>query len=256
MARRINSIVSANKWAQSDPDRINRVWTFRTQEQMDLWINEMQGQISDGMWENCGHTGWLWENLDAYQLGEKTELHIKYPWLKGKTFYPIKELLDCIGDRMLEDNGFETVKELRAAWREILAAIKDSKSFREQDNQIVEGFKALRNLEEAKAKEAATEMLEGVDRELEEMYETVQKPTTECKTTWKRRCISESRREIVNIRYNYMEGVFKVEYGVGYLSEITLTVKDVKELRMVLEELRECLGRVWKLKESMKEILR
>lgn len=253
MARNINTIEKANQWAQNSPERVKRVWTFRTQEQMDLWINEMQGQISDGMWENCRNTNWLWEGTDIYQLGEKTELHIKHYWMKGKTGYPLtRELLDIIGDRMLEENGFESEKELKAAWREILAAIKDPNTFTESDNTLVDGFKALRHVEEVKAKEAATEMLEGVDKMLEEMYEKVEKPSTESNQAWARYLASEIRKESVRLHYHYTDKIFKVQYRVGYLSEIELTVKDVKELQKVLEEMRECLGRVWRLKEVMR----
>lgn len=253
MARNINTIESANKWAHQRPDRIKRVWTFRTQEQMDLWINEMQGQISDGMWENCRNTNWLWEGTEIYQLGEKTELHIKHYWMKGKTGYPLtKELLSYVGDRMIEENGFETEKELKAAWREIQEAIKDPNIFTELDNTLVDSFKVLRGLEEAKAKEAATEMLEGVTKMLEEMYEEVEKPSLESNQSWTRHLTSKIREERVTLDYNYSAKTFKVEYRVGCLPVIELTLKDVKELKNVLEEMRECLGRVHRLKMKMR----
>lgn len=253
MARTIRDINSENRWAQNQPERIKRVWTFRTQEQMDLWINEMQGQISDGMWENCRNTNWLWEGTEVYQLGEKTELHLKHYWMKGKTGYPLtRELLDIIGDRMLEENGFETEKELRAAWREILVAIKDPKSFTESDNAMIEGFKALRSLEEVKAKEAATGMLEGVHKMLEEMYEKVEKPSTESTQAWARYLASELREENVRLHYNYSAKSFRVQYRVGCLPELELVVKDEEKLKGVLEEMRECLGRVHRLKMAMR----
>lgn len=253
MARNIRDIKSENQWAQQQPERVKRIWTFRTQEQMDLWINEMQGQISDGMWENCRNTNWLWEGLEVYQLGEKTELHIKHYWMKGKVGYPLtKELLDCIGDRMLEENGFETVKELKAAWREILAAIADPRSFTESDNNLIRGFVADRNKEEVRAKNKATKELEQLELTLKEMYEKVPHPIGESTTSWKRYCISESRKETVNIHYNYMEGIFRVNYRVGSLPEIELRVRGGKEkLVEVLKELREHLGRVYELKSSI-----
>lgn len=253
MARIINTIELDNKWAQQQPDRIKRVWTFRTQEQMDLWINEMQGQISDGMWENCRNTNWLWEGTEIYQLGEKTELHIKHYWMKGKTGYPLtRELLDCIGDRMIEENGFETEKELKAAWREIQEAIKDPKSFTDSDYIQIDGFKALRNVEEAKAKEAATGMLEDATKMLEEMYEEVEEPSLKSNQTWTRHLTSKIREERVTLDYIYSAKKFKVQYRVGCLPEIELTLKDVKELKNVLEEMRECLGRVHRLKMKMR----
>lgn len=253
MARNINTIESANKWAQQQPDRIVRVWTFRTQEQMDLWINEMQGQISDGMWENCRNTNWLWEKQEVYQLGDRTELHIKHYWMKGKVGYPLtKELLDCIGDRMLEENGFETVKELKSAWREILAAIADPRSFTDSDKKLVEKFVADKNKEEVKAKNRATKELQQLESTLEEMYEKVQSPVSTSTTSWKKYCTSESRKETVNISYNYMEGIYRVDYRIGTLPELEMRVRGGREkLVEVLNELREHLGRVSELKSSI-----
>ena len=46
----------------------NTVIVFRTQRLLDLFKKEMQGQISDGMWENSRNTDWLWRNA-AYVLG-------------------------------------------------------------------------------------------------------------------------------------------------------------------------------------------
>lgn len=105
---------------------------------MDLFINEMQGQISDGAWENSRNTGWLCEGDDIFRLGDKTELkYAGYAWTK-KTGYPLtNELISCISERIYTENGFEfgDVKSLRAAWKEITEAIKNWKEFTREEKE-------------------------------------------------------------------------------------------------------------------------
>lgn len=121
-ARRINNETVIDKATV-----YKRIWTFRTQEQMDLFINEMQGQISDGLFENSVHTEWLYSGNDIFRLGEKTEL--VYQGLQCKKLnYPItNEFIDIVANRIYTENGFEygDRKSLRAAWKEITDAIKN-----------------------------------------------------------------------------------------------------------------------------------
>ena len=114
----------------------NTVIVFRTQQLMDLWVNEMQGQISDGMWENCRKTDWLWRN-EAHILGEKTEVKVVYSWQVGKKNYPLtKQLWECVGERILEENGFADKKEATKAWKEILEAIQNATVMTEEDREL------------------------------------------------------------------------------------------------------------------------
>ncbi len=73
----------------------------RNRAQKVLFQKELQGQISDGMWENAKpHNHWKDWGTDDVQIGTD-----KF----GRTFYAnkdnynisSKELLDCVGDRML-----------------------------------------------------------------------------------------------------------------------------------------------------------
>lgn len=136
--------------------KYNRIWTFRTQEIMDLFINEMQGQISDGQWENSKNTGWLWTGADIFRLGDKTELKYGgYCWgcWKKKTGYPLtKDLIDCISDRIYTENGFTygDVKALRAAWKEVVEAIKNWKemSQEERDKYIIAPEKRIQKMKQ------------------------------------------------------------------------------------------------------------
>ena len=114
----------------------NTVIVFRTQQLMDLWVNEMQGQISDGMWENCRNTDWLWRR-EAHILGDKTEVLVNVTWGIGRKNYPLtKQLWENIGDRILEDNGFADKKEATKAWKEILEAIRNARLMTEDERKI------------------------------------------------------------------------------------------------------------------------
>lgn len=156
--RKINAQTVINKNVE-----YKRIWTFRTQEMMDLFINEMQGQISDGAWENSRNTGWLWEGDDIFRLGDKTELKYSgYAWTK-KTGYPLtNDLISCISERIYTENGFEfgDVKSLRAAWKEIAEAIKNWKEFtrEEKEEYVLKPCARIKKLKE-NAKEAMMEKL-------------------------------------------------------------------------------------------------
>lgn len=110
---------------QNSTKPFDTVITFRTQQLMDLFLNEMQGQISDGKWENSRNTNWLWRNI-ACVLGDTTNVAVRYDWIVGKKSYPLDSFLwDCVGDRIMDENGFVDRKEATAAWNEIVDAIKN-----------------------------------------------------------------------------------------------------------------------------------
>lgn len=121
MARKINNIEDHNKWVTQT--NVQTIITFRNQQLLDLWINEMSGQISDGMWENARRTEWLWQNV-LLRLGDVTKVEVAYMGHVGrKSFGMTGELWDIIGDRIIDENGFENEKEAKKAWREIAVAI-------------------------------------------------------------------------------------------------------------------------------------
>ena len=121
MERKINNIENANKHVNKS--ELRTIITFRTQQLYDLWVNEMQGQISDGMWENSRHTDWLWKNTYV-RLGDETKVEVSSKWIIGKkSFGMSKDLWAIIGDRIIAENGFANEKEAKKAWREIAVAI-------------------------------------------------------------------------------------------------------------------------------------
>lgn len=136
--------------------KCDTIITFRTQQLLDLWINEMSGQISDGMWENSRGTKWIW---DAWvKLGDETRVECRYTWCPGgmKKTYPLtKELWDVVGDRILDENGFNDKKEAYAAWREIYDAIKNVGDFR---SETKEDLAAVGKVVEAQRRKTAAAM--------------------------------------------------------------------------------------------------
>ena len=148
--RKINNIENLNRGVNKT--EIQTIITFRNQQLLDLWVNEMSGQISDGYWENSRNTGWLWRNV-LLRLGEETK--VESIATGRRSFGMSPELWSCGGDRILDENGFETEKEARKAWAEIATAIRDAEHSREVYN-VIEEAKEER---EKKAKEQWPELL-------------------------------------------------------------------------------------------------
>ena len=109
--------------------KCNTIITFRNQQLLDLWENEMSGQISDGMWENSRGTEWIWNAW--VKLGNETKVECRYgaPYGAKKSYPLTKELWDVVGDRIMDESGFASKKEAYAAWREIYEAIKNAGRF-------------------------------------------------------------------------------------------------------------------------------
>ena len=149
--RKINNIEDLNK--RVNKTEIRTIITFRNQQLLDLWVNEMSGQISDGMWENSRNTEWLWRNI-LLRLGEETK--VESIGIVGKrSFGMTSELWSVIGDRIMDENGFDTEKDAKKAWAEIAAAIRNVKYSGEVYN-VIEEAKEER---EKKAKEQWPELL-------------------------------------------------------------------------------------------------
>ena len=149
--RKINNIEDVNRGVNKT--ELHTIITFRNQQLLDLWVNEMSGQISDGMWENSRNTEWLWRNV-LLRLGEETKVESIAP-IGRRSFGMSSELWSVIGDRILDENGFETEKDAKKAWAEIAAAIRNAEYSREVYN-VIEEAKEER---EKKAKEQWPELL-------------------------------------------------------------------------------------------------
>ena len=159
---------------QTDINNSTRGFTtviiFRTQRLLDLFKKEMQGQISDGMWENSRNTDWLWKNV-ACVLGNETRVIVAYRFLIGKKNFMINSTLwDCIGERILKELEYSSKKEVYADWREIAEAIYDAREMNDEERTIYvdDCTTRRRNTEKAlkqKTKEVLSELIKRVGEE-------------------------------------------------------------------------------------------
>ena len=148
----------------------NTVIVFRTQRLLDLFKKEMQGQISDGMWENSRNTDWLWRNV-ACVLGDETRVVVSYRFLIGKKNFMINSSLwDCIGERILKELEYSSKKEVYADWREIAEAICNAREMNDEERKtyVYDCEARGKNIEKAlkqKTKEVLSELIKRVGEE-------------------------------------------------------------------------------------------
>lgn len=166
MERIINSIERLNESRNLEPAEV--VMVFRTQKLLDLWINEMEGQISDGQWENSRGTEWIWRGRHIYQIGPETKVYTRRYYITGrKNFYMDKELCEIIGERAQIEAGFETIKEMRAAWTEIANAIRNAETMPEDmRHRYVDDIMEEARQQRVSWREKAIELLESQADEL------------------------------------------------------------------------------------------
>jgi len=113
---------------------------FADQKLLNLWENEISGQLSDGAWENTPKTEWLWRDSVVLK-GSKNEIVIDSSVRIGKQNYGWKQLLDIpeIKQRMIVGNGFANEGELKRALSIMTTMIKqprvDSSIYKEKQNQ-------------------------------------------------------------------------------------------------------------------------
>lgn len=118
-------VKEAKPSSQEEIDRAEVILTFANQKLLNLWENEISGQISDGQWENSRNTDWLWKN-SATKLGDTTKVEVTNMYSVGKKTFPLSsELKSIIGERATEKAGFRDMKEMSQAWAEISNAISN-----------------------------------------------------------------------------------------------------------------------------------
>lgn len=125
-------VKEAKPSSQEEINRAEVILTFANQKLLNLWENEISGQISDGMWENSRNTDWLWKN-SATRLGDTTKVEVTNQYTVGKKSFPLNgELKSIIGERATEEAGFKDMKEMSQAWAEISNAISNVSENKEQ----------------------------------------------------------------------------------------------------------------------------
>lgn len=202
--KKLHQITTANYVKASN---VKTVITFRTQQLLDLWLNEMQGQISDGMWENSRGTEWIWRGT-YFQLGDTTKVEtINYG--PKKTSYPLsKELYSCIEDRVLEENGFESFGELKAAWKEINDAIKNySNHFSDSTVEHLNKVRKIQEEQDAKACEKLKAEAEALTLDVPGCSITVSGTDF--------RVLCKYGYSIIRGNFNVVTNVFSIEGNVG-----------------------------------------
>lgn len=109
------------------------VLVFENEILRDLWVEELIGQISDGMWENTTNSCWaFWYNIKV-ELGEKNEFLNEYGYdfvgdRNIKANFGFARLIPYVGDRMIEiglkyDSDYNE-KKLRQDLKKISNLIK------------------------------------------------------------------------------------------------------------------------------------
>lgn len=157
---------------------VETIITFRTQQLMDLWYNEIQGQISDGMWENSRNTDWIWRHVWV-KLGEETKVESKSWHIGRKNFFLTKELEEIIGERATEEAGFDSMKSMREGWKEIATAIRNVSSFSETSSRVIDIMKAEEESERRATEAALMEELKEVAKAYpdHQLYEYINEVT-------------------------------------------------------------------------------
>ena len=120
--------------------KVKTVITFKDQRLLNFWKNFMEGQISDGAWENSNNTDWLWaqslaglgdENnvrvINSYCVGRKT-----YKW--DKTFEQLIDDGTCTD--WITDSGFADKKEFKQAFNTVSNMIRDYT----EDYELIDGM--------------------------------------------------------------------------------------------------------------------
>ena len=231
--------------------RFNTVITFRTQRLLDLFRKEMQGQISDGMWENSRNTDWLWRNV-ACVLGNETRVVVSYSFVIGKKNFMINSSLwDCIGERILKELEYSSKKEVYADWREIAEAIRNAREMNDEERKTyVDDCEARgKNIEEAlkqKIKEVLSELIKRVGEENVHKVTEKQVHVTDPESKTPYICITGQSSSRTNKAWFHLR---MHSMGMG-----TIEIKaaaDIEQLEAAINLLREFVTRSQQLAEAI-----
>lgn len=233
--------------------RFNTVIVFRTQRLLDLFKKEMQGQISDGMWENSRNTDWLWRNV-ACVLGNETRVIVAYRFVIGKKNFMINSALwDCIGERILKELEYSSKKEVYADWREIAEAIRNAREMNDEERKIyVDDCEARgRNREKAlkqKTEEVLSELIKrvGVENVQGRIIKEGQVYVTDPEKKTPCICITSQSSSRTNKAW------FDVSsYQVGMGTVEIRAAADIEQLEAAINLMREFVTRRHQLAEAI-----
>ena len=232
--------------------RFNTVIVFRTQRLLDLFKKEMQGQISDGMWENSRNTDWLWKNV-ACVLGNETKVIVAYRFLIGKKNFMINSSLwDCIGERILKELEYSSKKEVYADWREIAEAICNAREMNDEERKtyVYDCEARGRNIEKAlwqKTEEVLSELIKRVgEKNVQGIIKEGQVYVTDPEKKTPYICITSQISSRTNKVWfdvcSYQDGMGTVEIKAA---------ADIEQLEAAINLLREFVTRSHQLLEAI-----
>lgn len=155
--------MSLEEVAKANPFEVNVIICLSTQKKYDLFLNEMQGQISDGMWENSRKTSWLWAHDVMVCMGDMDKVLVRSSYAVGKKNFKWCSELNCIADRAVSESGFSDEAEMKRAWNEIAAAIA---------NPVID-YELLSNLERAQKEAKSVLFKNAIDNTLPKIIEAL-----------------------------------------------------------------------------------
>lgn len=228
------------------------VIVFRTQRLLDLFLKEMQGQISDGMWENSRNTDWLWRNV-ACVLGNETRVIVAYRFVIGKKNFMIGSTLwDCIGERILEELEYSSKKEVYADWREIAEAIHNAREMNDEERKTYVYDCEARGRNKEKALKQKTEEV------LSELIKRVGEENVDILTGGLTLTLSDPEKRTQNIGIESQisdrtnKAWFKVySYRVGIGTVEIKAAANIEQLEAAINLLREFVTRSHQLLEAI-----
>ena len=229
----------------------NTVIVFRTQRLLDLFKKVMQGQISDGMWENSRDTDWLWRNV-ACVLGNETKVIVAYSFVIGKKNFMINSSLwDCIGERILRELEYSSKKEVYADWREIAEAIRNAREMYDEERKTyVDDCEARgKNIEEALKQKIKEVLSELIKREGEENVQKVtekQVHVTDPESKIPYICITGQSSRTTNKAWFHLR-----VSGMGIGTVEIKAAADIEQLEAAINLLREFVTRSQQLAEAI-----
>lgn len=227
------------------------VIVFRTQRLLDLFLKEMQGQISDGMWENSRDTDWLWRNV-ACVLGNETRVIVAYRFVIGKKNFMIGSTLwNCIGERILEELDYSSKKEVYADWREIAEAIRNAREMNDEERKtyVYDCEARGKNKEEAlkqKTKEVLSELIKRVGEENVQKVTERQVYVTDPESKTPYICITSQSSRTTNKAWFQLR-VCKMEIGTVEIK----AAADIEQLEATINLLREFITRSQQLAKAI-----
>ena len=141
---------------------------LQSEQQAKLW-DAMEGQISDGAWENSANTDWLRHESLVLIVSElqAPQFIVRYRYDIGKkNYFMYKELREIIGADVTANCGFKSEKEMVKAWNTIATAIRAAGDKEDMPGNVL--VDTIFNCLDAQHQESETKIKEEIANNLKE----------------------------------------------------------------------------------------